>query len=112
MSDYYPETLDAMPLFAAKQAPAVQHSRTSMAAADSLTPERMNALQRAVYALLASEPEGLTDEQIQARLGMNPSTERPRRIELARRGLVIEAGTRKTTSGRMASVWKAMAASS
>lgn len=106
MSDYYPETLHAMPLFAAKQAPAVQSSRTSMAAADSVTPERMNALQRAVYALLASEPQGLTDEQIQTRLGMNPSTERPRRIELARRGLVIEAGTRKTASGRNASVWR------
>ena len=108
MSDYYSETMDAMPLFAAKQAPAVQTSRTSMLAADSLTPERMNALQKAVYALLASEPAGLTDEQIQTRLGMNPSTERPRRIELARRGLVVEAGTRKTASGRMASVWRAV----
>lgn len=106
MSDYWPESTEALPLFAARRAPAVRSSPTSIAAAEALTPERMNALQRAVYTLLASEPEGLTDEQIQARLGMNPSTERPRRIELARRGLVIEAGTRKTASKRNATVWR------
>ena len=106
MSDYYSETTDAMPLFAIRRAPAVKLSPTSRAAAEAMTPERMNALQLAVYTLLASEPEGLTDEQIQTRLGMNPSTERPRRIELTRRGLVVEAGTRKTASGRMASVWR------
>ena len=95
-----------LPLFAAARAPAVKSSSTSMAAAESLTPQRMNALQKAVYLLLASEPEGLTDEQMQTRLGMNPSTQRPRRIELVRRGLVLEAGTRKTASGRNANVWR------
>jgi transcription initiation factor IIE alpha subunit len=68
-------------------------------------------MQRRVLELLAATPDGLTDEEMQTRLGMNPSTQRPRRIELARRGLVVEAGTRKTASGRMATVWKFTAAS-
>jgi DNA-binding IclR family transcriptional regulator len=59
-----------------------------------------------VLELLRATPEGLTDEEVQRRLDMNPSTQRPRRIELARRGLVVEAGTRRTASGRMATVWR------
>jgi DNA-binding IclR family transcriptional regulator len=71
----------------------------------------LNALQRKVLELLRATPEGLTDEEVQRRLDMNPSTQRPRRIELARRGLVVEAGTRRTASGRMATVWRTTAAS-
>jgi hypothetical protein len=100
----------AGPLFT-QRAPSVNGSATSAAAADSLSPATLNAMQRRVLELLASWPQGLTDEEMQHKLGMNPSTQRPRRIELARRGLVVEAGTRKTASGRMASVWQATAAS-
>jgi transcription initiation factor IIE alpha subunit len=94
-----------MPLFT-QRAPSVNGSITSAKAADSLGPATLNAMQRRVLELLAATPDGLTDEEIQTRLGMNPSTQRPRRIELARRGLVVEAGTRRTASGRMATVWK------
>ena len=79
---------------------------TSAAAADSLDCETLNAMQRRVLELLQATPGGLTDEEMQRRLGMNPSTQRPRRIELARRGLVVECGTRRTASGRNASVWR------
>lgn len=49
---------------------------------------------------------GATDEEIQETLNMNPSTERPRRGELEKSGLVINSGiTRKTRSGRDAIVW-------
>jgi hypothetical protein len=95
----------AGPLFAAR-APSVKGSATSAAAADSLVPKTLNALQRRVLELLRENPHGLTDEEQQAALAMNPSTQRPRRIELARRGLVVEAGTRRTASGRMATVWR------
>jgi transcription initiation factor IIE alpha subunit len=78
------------PLFA--MAPAVRGSVTAM--------------QRRVLELLQATPDGLTDEEMQTRLEMNPSTQRPRRIELARRGMVVEAGTRRTSSGRMAVVWR------
>jgi hypothetical protein len=94
-----------LPLFT-QRAPSVNGSITSAKAADSLGPATLNALQRRVLELLAATPDGLTDEEMQHKLGMNPSTQRPRRIELARRGLVVEAGTRKTASGRMATVWR------
>jgi predicted ArsR family transcriptional regulator len=94
-----------LPLFA-QRAPAVRGSQTSNDAADSLDAPTLNAMQRRVLELLQATPEGLTDEEMQTRLGMNPSTQRPRRIELERRGLVVEAGTRKTASGRNASVWR------
>jgi hypothetical protein len=63
-------------------------------------------MQRRVLDLLRENAAGMTDEEQQAALAMNPSTQRPRRIELVRRGLVVEAGTRKTSSGRMAAVWR------
>ena len=52
---------------------------------------------------------------MQARMGMNPSTQRPRRIELWRAKLIVNAETlygrgcrRKTASGRDAVVWVAV----
>jgi len=115
MSDYYSQTIDYGPLFSAARmefrepkamAPSVNGSATSAQAADSLGPATLNAMQRRVLALLETTPDGLTDEEMQTRLGMNPSTQRPRRIELVRRGLVVECGTRRTASGRNASVWR------
>jgi hypothetical protein len=105
MSDYFSQTIDYGPLFATR-APSARGSVTSAQAADSLGPATLSALQRRVLALLEATPDGLTDEEMQTRLGMNPSTQRPRRIELVRRGLVVECGTRRTASGRMASVWR------
>jgi transcription initiation factor IIE alpha subunit len=93
------------PLFA-QRAPAQQHSPTSMAAADSMDRSTLNRLQRLIYDYLCDQAEGATDEEIAHACGMNPSTQRPRRIELARRGLVVESGTRTTASGRMACVWR------
>ena len=107
MSDYYAPPESVLPLFR-QLAPAQQHSRTSMAAADSLDTDTLNALQRRVLEFLQARPEGATDEQIASGLGLNPSTARPRRIELQRRGLVVEAGTRKTASGRNAITWRAV----
>jgi len=104
-SDFYAPPCDIGPLFT-QRAPSVRGSITSAAAADSLTPKVLNAMQRKVLDLLVATPEGLTDEEMQRRLGMNPSTQRPRRIELAKLGMVVEAGTRKTASGRKASVWR------
>ena len=107
MSDYYQDTTASLPLFAAPaRAPAVQSSVTSMAAADAIG-SRLNALQRSVVAFLrAAGDHGATDEEIATGLAMNPSTARPRRIELVRRGLVVEAGTRKAASGRYATAWR------
>ena len=97
----------AGPLFAEPpRAPAVQSSPTSIAAADAIGAS-LNALQRSVVAFLRARGDhGATDEEIAVGLEMNPSTARPRRIELVRRGLVVEAGTRKAASGRYATAWR------
>ena len=86
------------------RAPSVNGSATSAAAADSLGPTTLNAMQRRVYEFICRTPS--TDEEITNELEMNASTVRPRRIELARRGLIVEAGTRRTASGRMATIWR------
>lgn len=104
MGIYFDAACD-LPLFA-QPAPSVRGSQTSAAAADSLGPDTLNRLHRLVLAWLEQHGPA-TDEEIASGLGLNPSTERPRRIELARRGLVIEAGTRKTASKRNATVWRA-----
>lgn len=104
MNHYGIETCPG-PLFAPR-APSVRGSVTSAAAADSLAGEPLNALQRRVLEFLRARPEGATDEEIIRGTGLNPSTARPRRIELVRLGRVKGAGTRRTSSGRSASVWR------
>jgi hypothetical protein len=104
MSDYYKEA--PLPLFATR-APSVNGSATSAAAADSLAPATLNAMQRRVYEfLLTRGAAGATDEEMQNGLPMPASTQRPRRVELARKGLIVDSGTRRTTSGRMATIWR------
>jgi hypothetical protein len=108
VSDYFPDIYQRvadLPLFA-QRAPAVNGSITSAAAADSLDSRTLNALQRRVLEFITARPDGVTDEQIATGLQLNPSTARPRRIELARRGLIVEAGTRKTASKRAAVAWR------
>jgi hypothetical protein len=100
-----------LPLFASR-APSVNGSLTSAAAADSLSTATLNAMQRRVYEFIKWRgATGATDEEMQHELEMNPSTQRPRRVELARKGLIVENGTRRTTSGRMAGIWRITAAS-
>lgn len=50
---------------------------------------------------------GATDEEIQTGLHLDPSTERPRRVELVNAGLAHASPDRRLTrSGRQAIVWK------
>lgn len=95
------------PLFAAPaRAPSVNGSITSARAADAIG-GRLNDLQRSVVAYLRQAGEhGATDEEMQLGIPMAASTQRPRRVELVRRGLVVDAGTRKTKSGRYATAWR------
>jgi hypothetical protein len=93
-------------------APFQAHSETSRDAAKSIEPEAAS-LRGKVFKVLSVLRmytfNGLTDEEIQGFLDMNPSTERPRRIELVRLGLVEDSGQkRKTASGRLATVWRAV----
>ena len=84
-----------------------KHSATSLEAAhkarESGLAERGRELVWA--ALSGAGGAGLTDEQIAQVTRLNPSTARPRRIELLRAGRIIDSGTRPTASGRKAVVW-------
>lgn len=85
--------------------PAQRHSATSVEAGEKIEPHAKTLRER-VFDLLEST-EGLTDLEIQDRLQMDPSTQRPRRIELVKEGRVQDSGaTRKTPSGRNATVWE------
>lgn len=88
-------------------APFQTHSRTSAAAARQISPAA--TLRLGVLKFIQQRgPLGATDEEIQAGLTMNPSTQRPRRVELCNLGLVSDSGTtRRTKSGRAAVVWVA-----
>lgn len=82
------------------------HSETSYAAAVEIE-EAANTLRGQVFRLLRSVGRhGATDEEMQTELYMNPSTQRPRRVELVAMRIAEDSGRqRKTVSGRKAVVW-------
>ena len=87
-------------------APAQRHSPTSVAAAASIQAQ-LPRLRRVVLDYIAAQGEaGASDNEIIEGTGLSGSTVRPRRIELTRMGLIVEAGTRLTASGRQAVCWK------
>lgn len=85
-----------------------KHSETSMSAAIESLRGADNQRGRVFRFIEDSGHFGATDEEIQLALGMNPSTQRPRRVELVEDLLVVrDSGRRrKTTSGRSAVVWE------
>ena len=79
---------------------------TSQAAAESIRPKAKQLRLKVLAFIRGTGEGGATDHEIQAGLGMNPSTQRPRRGELVKAGLVENSGrTRATPSGRQATVW-------
>lgn len=87
-------------------APFQRHSATSAEAAAKIE-KRIGPMHRRILELLAKYPGGLTDDAMQTLLEMNPSTQRPRRIELASYGRIVPTDTTQLTrSGRAAQVWK------
>lgn len=91
-------------LFSHELPPYRRGSDTSKKAAAAVADKAPSQRER-VLSVLRLGP--LTDEQIAARLGLRDNTVRPRRIELKNLGLIVEAGTAMTTSGRAATLWKA-----
>jgi hypothetical protein len=88
--------------------PSQRHSETSQEAAEAIEPTVAGLRGRVLTFLLARGEHGATDEEIQVALEMNPSTERPRRVELWYAGLIVNSSeTRLTSSGRRASIWVA-----
>ena len=82
------------------------HSDTSLEAAERIEPTA-GTLRAEVYSIIfAAGFEGATDEEICTALDMGGSTERPRRVELADGGFVMDSQRRRQTrSRRWAVVW-------
>lgn len=86
--------------------PAQYRSPTSVEAAVKVEP-RAGTLRRRVLDFLRSV-DGATDDEMQVALDMNPSTQRPRRVELVAAGWVRDSGTKRRTRGDCdAVVWTA-----
>lgn len=89
-------------------APYQGHSDTSREAAEAIEPDAATLRGQVLCFIRQRGETGATDDEVQIGLRMNPSTERPRRIELWRIGLVKQtARKRPTRSGRNATVWEA-----
>ena len=87
----------------------IPHSTTSKEAAKRIEPDAPTLRDLVLRYLMARPGAGATDEEIQLGLGLNPSTQRPRRIELVERGVVRDSGLkRQTKSGRRAVVWESV----
>jgi hypothetical protein len=86
--------------------PFQRHSPTSEEAAERHEPRARTERARVLDAIRKSVEDGLTDEECQDALLMNPSTQRPRRVELVKGGFVVDSGrTRPTHAGYPAAVW-------
>ncbi len=83
------------------------HGDTAKAAAKAI--QLRSGTQRAAVLIelfMARHTVGMSDEVLQAVLGLGASSERPRRVELCRMGFVEDSGKRVLTStGREAVVW-------
>ncbi len=85
------------------------HPSTSHEAAERVLPKTGTQRARVLYEIKAWSHVGMgrTDEELQTLLDMNPSSERPRRIELLNMGWIENSGqTRITRSGAKAIVWR------
>ena len=79
------------------------HRDTAVAAAQTAPVRSGQAT--VLAAIRAAGEAGLTDQQIQDVTGLDPNTERPRRVELLRKDAIWPCGKRKTRSNRWATTW-------
>jgi len=103
MSDYFPDTLDTLPLF--RRTDPVTSKLAGVAAR-----EFRGDHERKILEALAAGPG--TKDELAARCGLSEQQVARRMHGLARAGLVETTGTtRPSASGRPERVWKATAAS-
>ncbi|MBK5203900.1 MAG: hypothetical protein JJD98_00375 [Polaromonas sp.] len=93
-------------IFLEREAPYQRHSATSQAASAAIEPRAGTQRHRVLMHLRDMEDCGATDEEIQRTLPMSANSQRPRRQELVKAGLVVDSGrTRKTYAYLDAVVW-------
>lgn len=79
---------------------------TQLEAANLALPRSGTARAKLYDLIVEAGERGVTDEEAQWQLGMSANTQRPRRNELMRAGLIKDSGrTRQTRSGARATVW-------
>lgn len=79
---------------------------TQLAAYRTITPRAASLRDKVLDFIVSRGAHGATDQECQAALDLPAQTQGPRRIELARAGLVRDSGQRRLTpSGRRAIVW-------
>lgn len=84
--------------------PYQRHSITSYSAAKEIAGSGGTLRRKVFDHLWFRGSRGATDDEIQVNLHMNPSTQRPRRIELVDKGLVMDSGRTRLTRGRRSAV--------
>lgn len=90
-------------------APATNGTPTSNEAAERIEPSAGTLRAQVLDYVRRCKHHGAIDEEIQLALEMNPSTQRPRRQELEKMGLIVRTTrTRMTKSGRSAVVFVAV----
>lgn len=92
--------------------PFQRHSSESQTAAAATAPIVTGKRAAVLRFIVNRGSDGATDDEIQLGLGMNPSTERPRRVELYEARLIVKMKDQRrfTRSGKPAAVWLAKAA--
>jgi hypothetical protein len=83
--------------------PAQAHSATSVEAALTIRP--VFGRQRRLLLKVLAEFGAMSDEGLQNTTGLPGSSERPRRVELMRLGLVRQCGEGTTLTGRRCALW-------
>ncbi len=91
--------------YAQPELPFVKTSDTSVRAAELAETFASAARATVFLAIAGHHGHGLTDEEGIEETEMSPNTYRPRRVELARAGLIAKHGERPTVSGCKADVW-------
>jgi hypothetical protein len=108
MPDLFPQWFQMVNTIAEPAPPYQAHSPTSRAAAAAILPHAGTERSRVLAYIRGHGTIGATDDECQVMLGMNPSTQRPRRIELWTQGWIKDSGFKRATrSGRKAVVWVA-----
>lgn len=87
-------------------APGHRNVETSIAAALALAPKLGRLQNSALKGIRAAGPNGLTADELAARLEMDRWSIQPRTSELRRKGLIRDSGQRRPNcTGKLAIVW-------
>jgi predicted ArsR family transcriptional regulator len=89
-------------------APAHRGIDTSIEAADDIAPKLGRLQHQVVTAIQSARENGLTGDEVAARMGVERWSVRPRTSELRRKGVIRDSGRRRpNASGRSAIIWVA-----